>query len=1175
MYSPAQILSYRNHEKCKYSSCHSKFANAARFNILRDCKITHSTFIRKLSIKNTNKLSIESLEQVIGRFFNIRAPNIIVTKQTLHNRVVVSIDFILRFESFNQFHDAKTVLLPSNWTLNHKSNSENKNNNINRSNLIDIFARHFTTNNTPHAPDVLAWDNGISLVTDNTHTSPASTSNNQNARAGLRHIHINNHETANSGRNLNIVNAACDRQMMSALQSFNTFLSCFNFCHSNVQGLLEGAHFDQLNNLISKFNCLSLIAISETFLRASNTNKSVEIDGYKLIRADRVGRKNDRNKGGGVAVYLKTNFKYKIILNSFKNNHGFKFIDFLVLEISTKYSKITFGVLYRTKDCTNGDARNFFDLLCNTVQRDANVIITGDFNINFLNTRLNLVNIMNNFAYKFTRVNDNCPTHFWPGKNPSQIDLIFTNNINKIKYFGHFPSGISFHDMLVCSYNILSDNKNKNITVASRDYKNINLTHLKSAVRELDWNFNQHDNIDDKVRALNNNILNLLNRFAPIKTRRFKHEPKAWFNNDIKSALEERRVSYDNWKNSISDVPETVAQLESVYRETNKKVKKLINKSKKAIFVNNFNSAASNKEKWSLIASEGCLKDANNDDDDILNNFNLNDINNHFASIHSSAGANPNSININNPPQNSFSFREINNDDFYAAYKSIKSNAVGDDNIPLKFLKLIINEIANSIISVFNFCIKESVYPSLWNSIVIKPLNKITNPQSISDFRPISIISVIAKIFAIILNNQIVYHLESESLLHGHQSGFRRHFSCTTALLKISENIRKSINERKSVIYLSLDIKSAFPSVPHDALFTVCEQAGFSDSAIKLVKGVFNNIHQKVKVGNKFSNTININNGVLQGRNFDQTFFLLYFNDILNITEHLNGFLFADDYQAILPVDFKNINNGINLVNADLVRINEWLNNRGLKLNTSKSKVMIIGTKAQTDKINFETIPSITIGAEKLEYCKHIKNLGVIFDENMSFEKHNDAKIQKIYGNLNRIRHTKNCIPNYVKRDIATAIIDSIFNYGDIISYGWGIHGTNSDDDRLLIADNDKIRYIYGLKRRDHITGYREKLYALKPDERAQLNSATLIYNQLVRQTPAYLNDMFVRNTNNTRAGINGKLRAIKPRSEHDKKQFCFSAINFWNSIPSDITALNTVKEFKINLKSWIISKRV
>lgn len=97
---------------------------------------------------------------------------------------------------------------------------------------------------------------------------------------------------------------------------------------------------------------------SETFLRASNTNKSVEIDGYKLIRADRVGRKNDRNKGGGVAVYLKTNFKYKIILNSFQNNHGFKFLDFLVLEISTKYSKITFGVLYRTKDCTNGDTRN-------------------------------------------------------------------------------------------------------------------------------------------------------------------------------------------------------------------------------------------------------------------------------------------------------------------------------------------------------------------------------------------------------------------------------------------------------------------------------------------------------------------------------------------------------------------------------------------------------------------------------------------------------------------------------------------------------------------------------------------------------------------------------------------------------------------------------------------------
>jgi hypothetical protein len=143
------------------------------------------------------------------------------------------------------------------------------------------------------------------------------------------------------------------------------------------------------------------------------------------------------------------------------------------------------------------------------------------------------------------------------------------------------------------------------------------------------------------------------------------------------------------------------------------------------------------------------------------------------------------------------------------------------------------------------------------------------------------------------------------------------------------------------------------------------------------------------------------------------------------------------------------------------------------------------------------------------------------------------------------------------------------------MQYGWGVHGTVADENRLLIADNDKIRYIYGLKRRDHISEYRTRLNALRPDERARQHSATLIYNQLARQSPAYLTDMFVRNTNNTRAGSNGQLRVCNPRAEFDKRQFSYSAINFWNSIPNEITGLESIDKFKIALKSWIISNRV
>lgn len=171
--------------------------------------------------------------------------------------------------------------------------------------------------------------------------------------------------------------------------------------------------------------------------------------------------------------------------------------------------------------------------------------------------------------------------------------------------------------------------------------------------------------------------------------------------------------------------------------------------------------------------------------------------------------------------------------------------------------------------------------------------------------------------------------------------------------MNISETIRSAINRKKVVILGVLDIKSAFPSVPHNGLFKVCEAYGFSDSAVGLIKAIYSNIQQKIKVGNQESDFIAINNGVLQGSNFGQTFFFsLYFNDTLNVFDHMTGHLFADDCQALIEVDFNQINNGIDKVNSDLEKLNDFVKRRGMKLNGSKSKIMIIGSKYHTSRIN-------------------------------------------------------------------------------------------------------------------------------------------------------------------------------------------------------------------------------
>lgn len=147
----------------------------------------------------------------------------------------------------------------------------------------------------------------------------------------------------------------------------------------------------------------------------------------KVIRADRKSKPRDRNKGGGVAMFVLKNLKTKVISNSFKDNAEIENVEFLFIEIYTRTAKIIFGVVYRAPRCNAENTRKLFELINTNFAHEQNVLIAGDFNINLLKNS-NTSNVLNfNFALNFELINDKCPTHWWPGKIPSQIDLIFTN----------------------------------------------------------------------------------------------------------------------------------------------------------------------------------------------------------------------------------------------------------------------------------------------------------------------------------------------------------------------------------------------------------------------------------------------------------------------------------------------------------------------------------------------------------------------------------------------------------------------------------------------------------------------------------------------------------------------------------------------------------------------------
>ena len=120
--------------------------------------------------------------------------------------------------------------------------------------------------------------------------------------------------------------------------------------------------------------------------------------------------------------------------------------------------------------------------------------------------------------------------------------------------------------------------------------------------------------------------------------------------------------------------------------------------------------------------------------------------------------------------------------------------------------------------NLINNCIVKRVFPDIFKHAVVIPIAKSSNAKSADDFRPISLINNLAKVFERIIQKQLNRHLKKEKLLSSCQSGFRNGHSCETLLLKVTESWKKSIDEKNVIAVAFLNLKKAFDGVHHGML---------------------------------------------------------------------------------------------------------------------------------------------------------------------------------------------------------------------------------------------------------------------------------------------------------------------------------------------------------------------
>ena len=301
-------------------------------------------------------------------------------------------------------------------------------------------------------------------------------------------------------------------------------------------------------------------------------------------------------------------------------------------------------------------------------------------------------------------------------------------------------------------------------------------------------------------------------------------------------------------------------------------------------------------------------------------------------------------------------------------------------NIPAPIFKPFIKEYIKPLTYVINKSFESDKFPNLLKFAKTIPIFKSGGKSMVSNYRPISVLSVFAKVYEKIMANHLL-EKNSNNTLYKFQFGFRKHFSTSHAIISLEERINKVISSDKYMIGVFLDFRKAYDTVNHSILLKKLYKYGVRGHILDWFKSYLTDRQQFVSVNNNHSSKKLISCGIPQGSVLGPLLLLIYINDLPNASEKLFSILFADDTSVFM--EHTNLDELSDLLNIELDKLSIWLASNNLTLNIDKSHFVIFH-RARL-KQNTVNISLCDISLNRVNFTKF---LGVIIDDKLSFSRH-------------------------------------------------------------------------------------------------------------------------------------------------------------------------------------------
>ena len=481
-----------------------------------------------------------------------------------------------------------------------------------------------------------------------------------------------------------------------------------------------------------------------------------------------------------------------------------------------------------------------------------------------------------------------------------------------------------------------------------------------------------------------------------------------------------------------------------------------------------------------------------------------------------------------------------------------RSGACGPDGVCIRILLLCFDAIGPVLLHVVNTCLTSCDFPDSWKHSLVHPVFKSGDPTLVSNYRPISIVPIMAKIVERVVQRQLSAYMTDNHLLSPSQHGFRPRHSTETALLSITNRIFSNMDRGHVSLLCLLDLSKCFDVIPHSQLLSKLSLYGIDPAWFS---SYLTGHTQSVSISSSFgdrviSKPLPNTMGVFQGSALGPLLFTIFANDLSLHAPDAHVTQYADDTQVLISDVKRNLPSLILRMETTLSSLASWFHAHGLKLNASKTEILLLGTRQNTRDLS---PVSVRVGGETVRESPCVKNLGVLFDRHLSWDAHVSDVVRKCVGLLIGLRHLRHFLPQHVILIVVNGLVISRVRYC-ISVYG---NGSAANDTRLLKILNFATRVVTGLKKYDHVSRARGDLNICTPRQMCDMRTVTIAHKACFASEPADLAYLFrtyadARTcTRTTRQDRN--LRPPAMRTAAGQRSFSFRATSLMNSLPEDV----------------------